>query len=81
MIVSAVNDQASDVVFAELAGAYWLDGVGWGCQGCRMLPASRKVWGHDSGRGLADRLARWRKVMMPLTVLTIVASVVVGALV
>ncbi|WP_134655093.1 hypothetical protein [Streptomyces sp. H23] len=76
--MSAVDDQTSDVVFAELAGAYWLDGPDWTCHGCGLVLSPPDAIGDSVGPRLADRLMAWRKLMMPVAVLTITVAIVMG---
>ncbi|MEU9446904.1 hypothetical protein AB0D42_40055 [Streptomyces sp. NPDC048304] len=74
--MSAANDRATDVVFAQLTGAYWLSDTGVDRELGRAVPAPQNGLRGDTGRGVADRLARWRKVMMPVAVFTVMAALV-----
>ncbi|MGW5464626.1 hypothetical protein [Streptomyces sp. NPDC003996] len=71
--MSALNDQPTNAVFARLTGACRLGDTGGNRSG-RPVPAPQNGLRGDSKPDVADRLARWRKIMLPVAVFTIIAA-------
>ncbi|MEV6296159.1 hypothetical protein AB0M41_38335 [Streptomyces sp. NPDC051896] len=72
--MSAANDQVTGVVFAQLTGAYRLGGTDGDCRPVRAESAPRDGLTGDAAPDVAERLARWRQVMIPVAVFTIIAA-------
>ncbi len=70
------------MVFAELAGAYWLSQDGAQCQWCTELFSQQSGQEEQPGMGtgLDSRMLRLRLAILPIAVLTVTAAVIVGRL-
>ncbi len=69
------------MVFAQLSGAYWLEGTAGACRQCEVLFGNGGVRAGSAGGHweAAPGWERLRVVMLPVAVLTVTVAVAVGA--
>ncbi|MGV9291353.1 hypothetical protein [Streptomyces sp. NPDC003719] len=70
-----------EVAHARAAGAHWPDETAPPCEWCAALHLSqspRPAGSAGGGRGIEERLARVRDVILPVAALTVLAALVWG---